>query len=88
MLIPRLRGRLIEAGVFTLSTVVRLRLMGREGRIPPKFGEGDRSRGDDDSAGRELLLQLLFSSCRLMDLVGVLHGELLLEVFWCIVSAV
>lgn len=67
-----------------LSTVDSPRLMGRNGRRPQPLGDGDLS-GLASCRAELLLLQLLLPVCRP---TGVPQGELLAEVFWCIVSAV
>lgn len=84
MLMPRLRGRLMDAGEETFSAVDSPRHIGRNGRRPRPPGEGDLS-GLAPPRIELLLLQLLLPVCRL---TGVLQGELFADVFWCIVSAV
>ena len=56
--------------------MVKLRLIGRDGLM--EDGEGDR----ESLAVVLLLLQFVFSACRLLDFDGLAsHGELVADVF-------
>lgn len=68
------RGLLVAGEVVTSSTLVRLRLIGRDGLV--EVGDGDL----EPVVVRLPLLQLVFSIRRLFDLGGS-QGELVDEVF-------